>query len=76
MMDFLHFNSVSFENDTNVGHVCEQLSTKIGCGVWHDTFQILNTKWLWLVNDIVAAMSNDKIRSAVFVLYPGYVAGI
>jgi hypothetical protein len=75
-MDFISFNSVSIELDTNVGYVCERLGTEIGCGIWHDTFKIQNTKWLWLVNYLVAAMNNDKIRSCVFGLFPPYVAGI
>jgi hypothetical protein len=73
MMDFLHFNSVSFENGTNVGYVCEVLNTKTGCGLWHDMFKIQNTKWLWLVNGIVAGINNDKLQ-CVFGLYLAYVA--
>jgi hypothetical protein len=46
MMDFLLFNSVSFENDANVGYVCEVLNKKNGFGLGHDTFKIQNTKWL------------------------------
>jgi hypothetical protein len=59
MMGFLHFNSVSFELDTNAGYVCEALNTKFGSWLWHDMFKIQNTKWLWLVNGIVAGMNND-----------------
>jgi hypothetical protein len=76
MMDFLNFSSVSFENDANVGYVCEVLNTKIGCGLWHDTFKIQNTKWLWPVRGVVAGMSKDKLKSGVFGIYPAYVAGI
>jgi hypothetical protein len=64
--DGFSFNSVSFEIDTNVGYVCEQLNMKIGCVLWHDTFKIQNTKWLWLVNGIVAGMNNDKLRNVVW----------
>src|SRR5215469_7097578 len=75
MRDFLFFNSVPFESAKNVGAVCEKLNSKM-CGVFHDTFQVKNTKWLWLVTDIVAAKNTDNMRSGVFGTYPSYVAGI
>jgi hypothetical protein len=65
-MDFLHFNGVSFELDTNVGYVCEVLNTKIGCGLWHERFKIQNTKWLWLVKGVVPGMNKDKLQCDVF----------
>ena len=75
-MDFLHFGSVSFQPDTNIGHLCEELNNMVGNAVWNDTFNIRNTKWLWLVNDIVAAMNSDVILCGSFELYPSFVAGI
>jgi len=44
--------------------------------VWYDTFQFENTKWLCIMNDIVATMNNDKVLCDSFGLYPSYVAGI
>jgi len=48
----------------------------VGNAIWYDTFNIQNTKWLWLVNDIVAAMNRDGIKCCCFELYPSFVAGI
>ena len=75
-MDFLHFRSVSFQPDTNIGLLCEELNNMVGNAIWYDTFNIQNTKWLWLVNDIVAAMNRDGIKYGCFKLYPSFVAGI
>jgi hypothetical protein len=75
-MDFLHFGSVSFQLDTNIGHLCEELNNKVGNAIWYDTFNIGNTKWLWRVNDIVALMDRDSILCGCFELYPSLVAGI
>ena len=74
-MDFLHFGSVSFQPDTNLGHLCEELNNVVGNAIRYDTFNIQNTKWLWLVNDIVAAMNRDGILCGSFELYPSFVAG-
>jgi len=59
-MDFLHFDGVSFQPDTNIGQLCKELNKVIGNAVWYDTFNIRNTKWLWLVNNIVAVMKNNN----------------
>ena len=75
-MDFLHFGSVSFQPDTNLGHLCEELNNVVGNAIRYDTFNIRNIKWLWLVNDIVAAMNSDGILCGSFELYPSFVAGI
>lgn len=75
-MDFLHFTSVSFEPGANIGQLCEDLHKIIGQGIYYDTFKIQNTKWLWLVNDIVAVMKNDKILCGCLGLFPTRVAGI
>jgi len=39
-------------------------------------FKFKKTKWLWLVNDIVTAMNNDKMFFRSFCLYPSYAVGI
>jgi hypothetical protein len=75
-MDFLELADVSFRPYNNVGHLCEKLNKVIGEAVWHDTFKIQNTKWLWFANDIVAAINNDEALCGCFGLYPDYVAGI
>ena len=72
----LFFNSVSFETDGNVGQFCENLSTLIGQGIYYDEYRIQNTRWLWMVNDIVTAMNSDKMLCGVLRIYPCYVAGI
>jgi len=48
----------------------------VGNGIWYDTFQVQNTEWLWLVNNIVTALNSDKVLWGCFGLYPSYVAGI
>ena len=39
-------------------------------------FEIQNTKWLWLVNNIVTTMNGNKVLCGSFGVYPSYVAGI
>jgi hypothetical protein len=75
-MNFLRFASVSFQPDTNIGHLCEELNNVVGNAIWYDTFNIRNTKWLRLVNDIVALMNRDGILCGSFELYPNFVAGM
>jgi hypothetical protein len=38
----------------------KELNNTVGEGNWYDTFQVWNTNWLWLANDIVAVTNNDK----------------
>jgi hypothetical protein len=75
-MDFLDFANDSFLPNWSIGELCEDLNTIVGQGICYDTFQIQNTKWLWLVNDIVTTINSDNVRCATFGLYPSYVAGI
>jgi len=51
------------------------LNNIVGYDIWHDTFPVQNTKWLWLVNNIVTALNNDKVLCGCFGLYPSYVSG-
>ena len=74
-MDFLHFGSVSFKPDKNIGHLCKELNNMVFDAIWYDTFNIQNPKWLRLVNDIVAAINRDGILCDSFELYPNFVAG-
>jgi hypothetical protein len=75
-MDFLDFSDVSFLPNSDIVQLCEDLNTIIGQGIWYDTFQIRNTKWLWLENELVTTLNSDKILCGTFGLYPSYVAGI
>jgi hypothetical protein len=75
-MDFLDFRDVSFRANTNIGRLCEDLNNIISEGIWHDRYNVRNTEWLWLVNNIVAAMNSDKILCGSFGIYPSFVAGI
>ena len=34
-MDFLHFGSVSFQPNTNIGHLCEELNNMVGNSIWN-----------------------------------------
>jgi len=75
-MDFLNVRDVSFLPDSSIGGLCADLNNIVGQGVWYDTFQVKNTKWLWLVNNIVTTMKSDKVLCGSFGLYPSYVACI
>jgi hypothetical protein len=77
-MDFLHFDSVSFQPDTNIGQLCEELIKIVGQGIhwYYDNFKIRNTKWLWLVNYVVAVINSEKFLCGCFELFPSYVAGV
>ena len=68
-MDFLNLRDVSFLPDSSIGRLCEDLNNIVGKGVWYDMFQVKNTKWLWLVNDIVTTMNSDKVLCGSFGLY-------
>jgi len=75
-MDCLEFASVSFHPSASIEHLCEDLCTLVGLGIWYDTFKIQNTKRLWFVIDIISALNNDNVLCVCFGLYPSYVAGI
>jgi hypothetical protein len=75
-MDFLDFSDVSFLPNLGIGQLCEDLNTIIGQGIWYVTFQILNTRWLWLVSDLVTALNSDNALCGTFGFYPSPVAGI
>jgi hypothetical protein len=75
IMYFLDFSYVSFISNLGIGQLCEDLNTIIGQAIWYDTFQILNTRWLWLVNDLVTTPNSDNVLCGTFWLYPSYVAG-
>jgi hypothetical protein len=74
-MEFLDFKEVSFHPDANVGHLCNNLNNTIGIGIWYGTFQVQNTKWLWLMNNI-AVLNSDNMHCGCFRQYAIYVAGI
>jgi len=45
-MDCLEFANVPFHPNASIEHLCEDLCTLVGLGIWYDTFKIQNTKWL------------------------------
>ena len=75
-MDFLDFANVSFLSSSNIGLLCEDLNNIVRKGNWYNIFQVQNTVWLWLVNDLVTTMNSYKVLYGCFGLYPSYVAGI
>ena len=75
-MDFQDFANISFLPNSGIGRLCEDLNNIIGQSIWYGTFQVQNTEWLWLVNDIVTTMNSDKVLCGYFGLYLSYVAGI
>jgi hypothetical protein len=56
---------VSFHPDASVGHLCNNLNNTIVIDIWYDTFQVQNTKWLWLVNN-VAVLNSDSMYCGCF----------
>ena len=75
-MDCLEFANVPFHPSARIEHLFEELFTLVGLFIWYDSFKIQNTKWLWFVNDIIAALNNDNVLCGCFELYPCYVARI
>jgi hypothetical protein len=75
-MEFLDFEEVSFYPDAKVGRLCNNLNNTIGIGIWYDTFQVQNTKLLWLVNNVVAVLNRDNMHCECFGQYASYVAEI
>jgi hypothetical protein len=74
-MDFLLFNDVSLPPNSGIGHLCEDLNSIVGQGLWYDEYKVRNTQWLQLGSDIVEAMNSDTVLCGCFGLYPSYVAG-
>jgi len=75
-MEWLRFYIISFLPDSSIGQLCEDLNEIFGQGIYYDTFEIQNTKWLWFVSNMFTAMNNDKILCGCFGMYPSFVAGI
>ena len=76
IINFQDFADISFLPNSNIGRLCEDLNNIVGQGVCYDTFQVQNTKWLRLVNNIVSALNSDNVLCDSFGLYPSYVSGI
>jgi hypothetical protein len=57
IMNFLNFSDILSLLNSSIRELCEDLNTIIGQRIWYDTFQVKNTKWLWLVNDLVTALT-------------------
>jgi hypothetical protein len=76
MLEFLDYEEMSFRPDAKIGHLCNNSNNIVGKGIWHDIFQVQNTKWLWLVNNIVAALNSDNTHCGCFEQYGSYVARI
>jgi hypothetical protein len=75
-MDFLLFNDVSLLPKSGIVHLCENLNSIAGHGIWYDEYKVQNTQWLQLVSDIVVVKNSDTVLCAYFGLYPSYIAGI
>jgi len=58
-MDFLEFRDILFRANTNIGRLYKDVNNILGEVIWYDTFEIKNSKWLWLVNDNVAPMKKN-----------------
>jgi hypothetical protein len=75
VMDFLEFLNVSYLPNCSIGRLCEDLNNNVGQGVWYDTFQVQNTKWLRFVNYIITTVNSDSVVRLIWSA-PSYVAGI
>ncbi len=75
-MDFMKFSTIPFGTDFDMGLVCTRLDDLIGVGSWFDSFTVQNTMWLSLVEKILVTLNSEQVISAVFGIYPSYVAGI
>jgi len=64
-MDCLEFPNIPFHPSASIEHLCEDLCTLVGLGIWYDAFKIQNTKSLWFVNDIISALNNDNVLCSV-----------
>ena len=74
-MDCLLYKCASFLQDSTIGQLFEDLNKVAGYGIYYDKYEIQNTKWLWLVNNIVTIMNGNTVCGS-FVMYPSYVACI
>ena len=75
-MHFLEFTDILFLPSSSIVKLCEDLNTIVGKDIWYDTFYVQNTKWLWLVNNIVTTLNSDNVLGSTSGRYPSYVAGI
>jgi len=75
-MDFLNFRHVSFLPKSSIARLYKDLNNIIGQDVWLVIFQVKNTKWFRIWNDIFTTMNTDKVLCGSFGLYPSYAPGI
>ena len=75
-MDGLLYKCTYFTLESSIGQLCEDLNIIAGHGIYYDTFKIQNTKWLWLVNNIITIINSNRVLCGSFRVYPSYVAGI
>jgi len=54
-IDWLIFELISFSPDSSIGQLFEDLNKIAGRGIYYDTFEIQNTKWLWFVSNMITA---------------------
>ena len=74
-IDYPLYKCASFTSDSSIGQLCEDLNKIAGYGIYCDTFEIQNTKWIWLVNNFIMIINSNKV-CCLFVVYPSYVADI
>ena len=74
-MDCLLYKCASFKPDSSIGQLCEDLNKIPGYRIYYDTFEIQNTKCIWLVYNFISIMNSNKVCCS-FCVYPIYVAGI
>jgi hypothetical protein len=45
-MSLLNISDISLQPNFSIGALCEEVNKILGLGIWYDTFQIQNNKWL------------------------------
>jgi hypothetical protein len=76
MIDTLAFELCHFDSSRKRKKLCDTLTEEIGCGVWYERFNTVNTEWLWLTEKLLRALHTDNYACAVAGLYPAYTAGV
>ena len=69
-MDIFDYSEVTFGSRMDMGQLGKTLDHIVGASILYDTFTAQNSKWLWIVNDIISAINNDKLLYGVFQAKP------
>jgi hypothetical protein len=74
--DFFLLNDISLPPKSGIGHLCEDLNSIVGQGLWYDEYNVQNTQCLQLDSDIIMAMNSNALLCGCFGIFPSYTAGL